>query len=269
MPDNVISRRDVAEAKAHSRNREFFPAAIGEIQESFSPETIPIYVYNVGPLEHNEPRYPNHPHMLIRACPAAKEWILANSITHPFAENYRDENGTLLVRYVNGYREATKMLSPANPGVDQNFEEFTPMNVGGNLNNFGVFWSVHNPPLPQELAAAKDRLEKTFKRELAELAKIESGVGGTAEAQARANSISHAAANYFDLSFSWHRSDLVPKNARAGNVECPNCDEMISANAAVCRHCNAVLDEEKAKKLFPDRFKRGPGRPSKEDEAAA
>jgi hypothetical protein len=266
MAESIIERPDVANSKAHQRNSDFFSTGITEVQENYAPKSIPIYIYNVSPLEFNEPRYPNHPHMLIRACPAGKEYILVNSLTHPFAENFRDENGNLMVRWVNGYREATRTLSPANPGVDQNFEDANPFNINGNLNNFGVFWSANNPPLPQELRAAKSRLEKTFKQELAELAKIESGVGGTNEAQARANNVSHAAANYYGQSFSWHRSDLVPKNTPAGQIECPNCEEKISASAAVCRHCNAVLDETRARKLFPDRFKPGPGRPRQDAE---
>jgi hypothetical protein len=263
MADNVIERPDVASAQAHKRNEAYFPNAIAEIQDSFSPAVTPIYIYNVSPLEFNEPRYPNHPHMWIKPCPLAKEYVLCNAINHPFSENYRDENGNLLVRFTNGFKEATKMLSPANPGTDQNFEEFNPLNVGGNLNNFGVFWSVNNPPTQEELDAARNRLVKTFKAELAEMSKIESGPGGTAEAQARANNISHAAANYFETSHSWHRSDLIPKGAKAGaTANCPNCEELISASAAVCRHCDAVLDEEKARRLFPDRFRRGPGRPA-------
>jgi hypothetical protein len=266
--ESVIERPDIAQGHARERNQAFFPNDIREIADNFSPTSIPIYVYNVSPLEFNEPRYPNHPHMWIKPCPAAKEYVLVNSITHPFPENYRDENGNLLVRWTNGYREATRMLSPANPGSDQNWQTVDPMNVGGNLNNFGVFWSVHNPPLPEELAAGRDRLGKTFKAELAELSKIESGVGGTAEAQARANNISHAAANYFGTSHSWHRSDLIPKGAKAGaTIECPNCMEQIAAIAAVCRHCDAVLDEDKARRLFPDRFRNKVGRPP--NEAAA
>jgi hypothetical protein len=115
--------------------------------------------------------------------------------------------------------------------------------------------------------AARERLAKTLKSELAEMAKIESGVGGTAEAQARANNISHAAANFFGVSTSWHRSDLVPKGVPAGQISCPNCAEQISASAAVCRHCDAVIDEDRARRLFPDRFRR-PGRTPNEKDAA-
>ena len=258
----VVERPDVANAKANQRNAAFFPNVITEIQPNFGVKDQAIYIYNVAPLEHNEPRYPNHPHMHIKPCPKGQPYVLANSITHPFRENYRDENGNLQVRLTDGFREATKMLSPANPGIDQNYEEDAPLNVGGNLNNYGVFWSTTLPPSDQEIAAANERVAKTFKKELEVMAGIEAGPGGADEARGRANKISHAAAEYYGVSTSWHRSDLVPKQTPGAKIACPNCEEQIPAASAVCRHCDAVLDEEKAKKLFPDRFKRGPGRPA-------
>jgi hypothetical protein len=268
------ARPDVGSRKAQQRNEEFFPTGFAEIQENFAPKVTPIYVYNVSPIEFNEPRYPNHPHMLIKACPADKAYILVNSITHPFSEAYRDENGNRLLRWTNGYREATRMLSPANPGTDQNFEEVNPLNIAGNLNNFGVFWSVNNPPTKPELAAADARVEKSFQKELAELARIEAGPGGQAEAAGRANRISHAAVEHFNkfrpsgkkLSYSWHRTDLVPDRSEADKVDCGACGEPIRANARICIHCGAPTDPDKLEGWISQQFaeKRGPGRPPKE-----
>ena len=36
--------------------------------------------------------------------------------------------------------------------------------------------------------------------------------------------------------------------------ECPGCGRKVSPKAAVCSHCFAVLDEKKARQLYPDRF---------------
>jgi len=108
-------------------------------------------------------------------------------------------------------------------------------------------------------------VEKTYRAELEKMVAIEAR--SPDEARNVATKTAHAAAAYYGRSFSWHRSDLVPSASPAGQIDCPNCAEKIAATAAVCRHCDAVLDEEKARKLFPDRFRRGPGRPP--NEAAA
>lgn len=259
-------RPDLASRSAATQNEAYFPNEITEFTPTFNAPKETVYVYNVSGIEFNVPRPPNHPHLLIRKCPAKDEYLLVGQVEHPFPQVDYDQNGRKRIEYTDGYREATVMLSPMNPGTNQNFDAPDQFNVGGNLNNFGVFWSKHNPPLPQELAAARARMEKTYKEELAILAALEAR--NPDEARGRANDISHAAATYFGQSTSWHRSDLIPKQTGYGKINCPNCDEFVALEQAVCQHCNAVLDEEKARKLFPDRF-RGAGRAPKEQAEAA
>lgn len=62
------------------------------------------------------------------------------------------------------------------------------------------------------------------------------------------------------------------KNAKM--VACEGCGQPVNPNAVRCPHtgCGAILNEEKARKLFPHLFqtaeeKRGPGRPRKEEVA--
>lgn len=243
MPDSYISRPDLSAAKSTERNQAYFPPVISEITPTFNAPEISVYVYNVSRLEFNESRPPNHPHMLIRACPAGEEYIHTGTIVHPFPQKDYDQNGNMRIDYVDGFKEATVMLSPQNPGRDQNWTSPDALNVGGNLNDFGVFWSKHNPPLAVELQAARHRMERTYTAELKELAKIEAK--NPANAAERANDISHAAANYFGESTSWHRSDLRPANENRGKVECGVCAEPIQANAKICIHCGAPTDAKK------------------------
>lgn len=269
MPENIIERNDIASAKAEGRNAAFFPPVIASIQDSFGAKEIPIFIYNVSRVEFNSPRPPNHPHMLIRACEEGKEYAQVGTISHPFHEVKYDENGNKEIRLTDGYKEATKMLSPMNPGTDQNFSAPDAFNVGGNLNDYGCFWSINyelddkgklvGVPLPSEVMAARKRMEKTYKAELEKLASVESK--NPEDARALANNISHAAADYYGVSTSWHRTDLIPK-AKAGNIDCPNCAEKIAATAAMCRHCDAVINDEKARKLFPQKFAPKVGRPA-------
>lgn len=258
MPDNVIPDYNKAQEMAGAQNNAYFPPVISSIQSNFGAQEVPIYIYNVSKQEFNCPRPPNHPHMLLRARKDDQECALVGMISHPFSEVEYDQNGNKQVRLTDGYREATKMLSPMNPGTDQNFDAPDAFNVGGNLNNYGCFWSTNNPPLVEEVVAATKRMENTYKKELEKLAAIESK--NPEDARSVANDISHAAADYFGVSTSWHRTDLVPK-VKAGSIDCPNCSEKIAATAAVCRHCSAIIDEPKARKLFPQMFAPKAGRP--------
>ena len=212
-----------------------------------------IYFYNVAPQTFNVPRYPNHPRLQFKACKRGEEYAIARgSISHPFEEFREDTNFNRIPVYTNGYREATRMLCPLNPGIDQNFDDPATLHQGGNLNRLGVFWSTHNPPLPEELAAARERLEDTYRKEIERMEAIEaeSGIDG---ARAAANRTSHNAADYFEQSFAWHRSDLTQKKS-AGKIDCDACGEKIRATAKLCIHCGAPTDPKLQKAWLAERL---------------
>ncbi len=236
------------------------PLTLGDMPENFGIRETEIFVYNISNQEFNESAPPNHPRLLIRRCPIGQEYLLVGRETHPFKELIEDQNGNKSYAFRDGYREVSRMLNPSNPGIDQDFDDANSINVKRNLNAYGVFWSKHNPPLKEEIASARRRMEKTYRAELEKMAAIEAR--NPDEARATADWTSHAAATYFEVSTSWHRSDLGQRRSPGSEMDCPNCAEKIAIGAAVCRHCDAVLDEEKARKYFPDRFKRGPGRPA-------
>lgn len=261
MPENIIERTDIATAKAQARNESVSPSSIYDVQNDFGVQRQTIYIYNTSQQEFNTPRPPNHPHMLLRACPAGQPYALVGSITHPFTEIEYDQNLNKQVRLTDGFREASKMLNPMNPGTDQDFDGAS-FSEGGNLNMMGCFWSTNNPPTQDELDADKVRKEKTYRKELETLVAIEAKEGPDG-ARNRANNISHAAAVYYGQSYSWHRSDLVPKQ-KLGMAPCGVCAEEINLAAKLCRHCGAPTDEEKQSLWLAARTegKRGPGRPS-------
>jgi hypothetical protein len=273
---------EVAAQRQAAMNNQILPNEfIPQRDRRFRPASTAIYIFNVSPMawgkDDGVSRPPNHPHIYIKACPADKDYILTGNLQHPFPEfSFDTVNGKKKCEYTDGYIEATKMLNPMNNGVAdpdvpvdhpshpiavQNFDDPNQFMVGANLNKFGVFWSTHNPPLLEEVKAAKARLETTYREELKEMSRIEAGVDGVNAAKARANKISYMAASYFNQSTSWNGLALVPKLDNVGKIECPNCAEMVNPAAAVCRFCSAVLDETKARKLFPDRFKNPGGRP--------
>ena len=265
MPDTTMMSAKAFKDMSGDNNVDVRDELLAEIPDNFGVQEVPIYVYNISTQEFNGRRPPNHPTFLFRACPPNQPYLLVGSETHPFREAVEDQNGNRSFRFTNGFTEVSRLLNPRNPGLDQNYDDPGSLNVNDNLNQRGLFWSRNNPPLESELAAARARMEKTYRAELERMSAIEAK--SPDDARNVATKTSHAAATYFGVSTSWHRSDLIPKSSPAGQIDCPNCGEKIVATTAVCRHCDAVLDEEKARKLFPDRFPRGPGRPK--NEAAA
>ncbi|MFP5230775.1 MAG: hypothetical protein ACLGXA_24425 [Acidobacteriota bacterium] len=222
-----------------------------------------VYFFNIAPVEHRRSLPPNHPRDIIfPACPRGQAYVLAHSaITHPFTEFREDQNNNRFPVYTDGYREATKILCPLNPGTDQDWDDTATIHGGGNLCRLGVFWSVNNPPLPAELKAARKRLEQSYRAKIEEMVEIEAS-DGQDEARRRADKTAHAAAEYFEQSFSWHRSDLSQK--RDGTkVDCAACGEKIQPTARICKECGAPTDPKLLDSWLADKFgaKSKPGRP--------
>ena len=255
MPENLIDRSDIATAKAAERNGvlTLLPG-----QENFGAEEVPIYFYNVSQLDFNTPRPPNHAHLYIRACPKGEPFIMARgSIVHPFQEIREDQNENKFPVLTNGYREATRMMNPMNPGTDQSFAIASEFHHGDNLNDFGVFWSLNNPPTAEELSTAKKRMETTYRKELERMGRAKTAD----EALQMRNRISAAAADYFGVSATWHQTDLISRDH--GKVECGACGEKIQPTAKLCKECGAPTDPAKLDTWLANKFeKRGSGRPA-------
>jgi hypothetical protein len=272
MPESVIMDAQTF-AQASGESVPVAPVILGEIPPNFGIREIPIYLYNISNQEFNEPCPPNHPHLLIRRCPKGQQFLLVGQETHPFMELVEDQNGNKSPIFRDGFREVSRMLNPQNPGFNgkyedsirvQDFDDANSINVKRNLNQFGVFWSRSLPPLNEELLAARERMEKTYRAELEKMAAIEAR--NPDEARSVADWTSHAAADYFGVSTSWHRTDLIPKNAGKGKVACGACGEDIFSNARICRHCGAPTDPAKQEAWIEEKtsVRRGPGRPPKE-----
>jgi hypothetical protein len=242
MPESVIM--DAATfAQASGQDVPVQRLTLGEIPVNFGIKEIPIYIYNISNEEFNETAPPNHSRFLIRRCPKGQQYLLVGQEEHPFKEQVEDQNGNKSFVYRDGFREVTKMLNPQNPGLDQNYDSADSINVKRNLNVRGVFWSRNNPPTNEELFAARERMEKTYRAVIQDMSAIESR--NPDEARAVADWTAHAAADYFGVSTSWHRTDLIPKSAGAGRVACGACGEDIFATAKICRHCGAPTDPKK------------------------
>lgn len=205
----------------------------------------PIYFYNVSTVEHTRRLPPNHPRgLLFQACPPDKPYVICRTVlTHPFIEYREDTNNNRFPVETDGQREATKILCPMNPGIDQNWDDAATLHTGGNLCKLGVFWSFNNPPLKEELEAARKRMIETYRKSIEKMVAIEASDGQDGARKA-ADRTAHAAAELFQQSYSWHRSDLTQRRDD-GKIDCGVCGEKIRETAKLCVHCQAPTDPVK------------------------
>lgn len=110
------------------------------------------------------------------------------------------------------------------------------INEGTNLYHWGLFWTVNGEPTDEEINMAVQRLEANYNSLITE-AKAFWAQGDRGKQQIGATH--RRAANYFGLEFEWNQLYRMQK-------ECPGCGSRISSNVAVCPHCPAVLDWQKA-----------------------
>lgn len=116
-------------------------------------------------------------------------------------------------------------------------------NEAGYLSFMGVFRCAGRVPTDRELEDAEAKLEKFYQWCVAEGDKIWQQ---TRLVILIPDHLKRAAA-YLKLDREW-KTNVQPK------VECPACGINLRPGLAVCSGCGAVLDMEKARKFFPDRF---------------
>lgn len=105
--------------------------------------------------------------------------------------------------------------------------------IGANLDDIGVFFTRNNPPTEQELAAARQKMEGTYRKLLQMATSI--------EAAGRIDDITplmRIAASYFGEDRAWNR--IYRKT-----MECPGCGE--PTKAGIIRHpCGYIFDPDRA-----------------------
>lgn len=133
------------------------------------------------------------------------------------------------------------------------------------MTRLGAFISLTETPSESDIEAARARLSTHYSALIQQADRAYEINGGqeVVNGVARSNiSQQHVeAAREMGVDRPWSR-----KNQTA-MVMCPACDEAIKPTAAICVHCDAILDEAKARKFYPHKFsdeKRGPGRPRNE-----
>jgi hypothetical protein len=118
-----------------------------------------------------------------------------------------------------------KTVRPINQGLTTN--------MGTNLYNWGVFWTVNNPPEEEALEKAKLRLESHLNELIIEanslhLTKKDNEIGFT----------HRKAAQYFGLETEWYQ-------IRKSKQSCPGCGEMIPFGIPMHKECGAIFDKKR------------------------
>lgn len=204
------------------------------------PARYHVYVYTISKQEWVVQQAPLIPYLIIPACGPGEPYKKVVEIPHPMMqiERHPDKNEAIIYRH-EAERVAESICDPNNPTLDQDYLSKSPLGLGVNLHVQGVFWSRNDPPTREELTKAEKRIEK-YHASLIERARTLE-ISNPKLLEELINPDYHAAAERFGLETPWHRK-LVSK------AECPVCAESVNPSAAICKHCGAILDAEKAAK---------------------
>jgi hypothetical protein len=140
---------------------------------------------------------------------------------------------------------------------------FRMLDPSQNMTPYGVFISETPIPSDEAVERAKTLWLETCSRRVSEadrLAAINGGNVDMGQGRTASNIGEHhrQALKELGLSRSWSG-----KNVRM--VECEQCGTANMPKAAMCRGCDAVFNEDEARRLYPQKFaSRGPGRPRNE-----
>jgi ribosomal protein L32 len=109
-------------------------------------------------------------------------------------------------------------------------------NPDADLRRFGVFLCSGGAPTEEEISAAQARQDAFYMEQIQQADLVYSRTPHRPDA---ITDVQRRAARALGIDRPW----LVKLAAMS---ECPACGDSVRAGAAVCRHCGAILDEEKA-----------------------
>ena len=191
-----------------------------------------IYVYNIAPRPFDLRRPPNFPLVRLSACPKGQPYAKVASVPNIVNEKWIDaDSGETRVRGINGERFAMDLVNPTNLGIDMWAEvsdEMAWIDAGtDDCSRRGLFWTTNDPPVPEELAKAKGRMENHYRRMLVQADELSRDPKTRKEIGAE----HHLAAEYFHVRSEWHTVAELPEI-------CENCGETIKPQAAY--HVNSI-----------------------------
>ena len=184
-----------------------------------------IYIYNLGPMLH-EVHKGSVGTFRILPCEADRPYSEPLVLPSVVRDSFFVEQ-EMKTHSVSGEFMATDIVHPTTAGGK------TWWSFGANLDDLGVFWTRNHPPLDAELAAARTKMEVTYRKLL--------GMAASIEAAGRIDDITplmRFAASYFGEDRPWNK--IYRKT-----TECPGCGE--PAKPGIIRHpCGYIFDPDRA-----------------------
>jgi hypothetical protein len=188
-----------------------------------------VYIYSTSQKEFQVARPPHIPRLILKACPADQDYILAAKLAHPFEQSDRDvDTGEVRMRFHDARKIAQDILCPDAPDMDAAISP-SSTSSGNDLRIYGLFWSLNNPPTAEEIKKANGRREKYYRMLLERATSLE--YTNPKELAERLNEDYHLAADYFGEEYSWHKQ-RVRKVVTVPKVPCSVCGEDIKPGVA-------------------------------------
>ena len=198
----------------------------------------PVYIYNIYPRQHSV-SLGGLGTYVIPACEPGKPYSKPCIVNGFIADEYDlgDGKGNMSWNAEQGEEVAKDVV-----GIGSYTAELSPLTT--NREWWGCFIAKGETPTPEELSAAKEKLERCMKMWLADGDRL-AGQGEKGIAQI---GIPHIEASvYLKQPRQW-------SNPVVAMIECPGCGSPIKPYIAKCGNCGAILDRVKAIELglIPD-----------------
>jgi hypothetical protein len=136
-------------------------------------------------------------------------------------------DGRIKTDGIQGEKFAEDLLRPLMAGTRESI-----WSSGNNWDEFGVFWTVNEVPTDEEIAKARQKLEKMYQTALAEATDMES------KGQTGFTPLMRHAATYFDQDRPWNRTFKK-------RTECPGCGEPVKEGIILHPACGYIFDRER------------------------
>lgn len=215
-------RADLSESMTKANNRTF-NFTLQDYLYSRKPDYW-VYLYNVSEQSFDVFRPPLFANIHIPGRKRNEKYAAALRLPCPLlAPQGSVDSDEISTNLMDTRRVLMDVCNPDNLSLDQNTLVAKPTNVGNNLSQRGVFWSLNAEPTEQELKEATERMERHFNTVLEKMKALEtSDPKGLLE---QLGPEAHTAADYFGIETSWH-------GRRSRPMDCPNCGERIKAGVA-------------------------------------
>lgn len=228
MPVSLEEAQQYVTREAMRRNGKSIPVLPGMMKKMCTDPHF--YVFNVGPWKW-ERQLGGRGSRTVQACPEGKPY--SEPLTMPILDN---ETVASDMNKMENRQEDGKLV------VDAILMEGYGFRPEMSLRNWGLGCIDHWPPTVEDLKGPRKLLNAKFDELISEADKH------------------HEQRKYDDIS-EFHRMACRQRgitkpwlNENPDLQACPACGTQVMPNIAVCPHCTATLNEELARKYFPERF---------------